>query len=387
MNSLKSTPHPQENVKMTTGISSLRYREISAEGTPHEMGRQIGEAARQEIRGFNEVALERVNLTIKVSRERALWVAAESAQLAHRYAPHMIEELRGMAEGSGVSFDDLMLLQVRNQLRPEAQEGCTSLSIAAPADRDEPDQNDIVAQNWDNDPGLDPFTIVLTRRPVGKPALMNITQAGLIAYIGFNDAGIGLCLNSLPAPAREVGVPHYFTVRAIYESASLDEAVACVRRADRAIPANIMLATPQGPADLEVTPDDVCVLAPVGTATGHQAADGGTSLRVVTHSNHCRHPGLVHINDQFPDLIQSRARQQRIDKLLSANKSPDLKGVQSILADHDAYPRSICRHSNDDPGTGHWQTTFSVIIEAGQRRMHVSRGTPCNHPYETYVLS
>src|SRR6185369_17548002 len=92
----------------------------------------------------------------------------------------------------------------------------------------------------------------------------NVTQAGLIAYIGFSEAGIGACLNTLPAPARELGVPHYFTLRGIYEARSCDEAAAAVRRAHRAIPANIMLITPQGPADFEITPDEVHVLTDEG---------------------------------------------------------------------------------------------------------------------------
>ena len=87
-----------------------------------------------------------------------------------------------------MSVTDLMILQIRNQLRAEPEAGCTSLSLAGNSvTRHGP----LLAQNWDNDPGLDPFTIVLTRKPTGNPALMNITQAGLIAYIGFNDAGIG----------------------------------------------------------------------------------------------------------------------------------------------------------------------------------------------------
>lgn len=360
-----------------------RYREIRVRGTPREMGRQIGEAAREEIRAFTEIALARVNLTMRVSRERALQIAARSAEFANKYAPHMMDELRGMAESSGLGLDELMLLQVRNQLTPDPEAGCTSLSISEIGAGLV--GGNIVAQNWDNDPGLDPFTIVLTRQPDDKPALMNITQAGLIAYIGLNDAGIGLCLNTLPAPAREVGVPHYFTVRGIYESASLDAAVAAVRRAERAIPANIMLATPQGPADLEVTVDQVNVIAPTDATSGCRTS--GPGLRqLVTHTNHCLHRELTSINDRFPDLIQSRARQRRIDDLTSETATLDVESIQRILADHDDFPHSICRHPNNDAATGHWQTTFSVIIEPSRRQMHVSRGTPCNHPYETYVL-
>jgi isopenicillin-N N-acyltransferase-like protein len=166
---------------------------------------------------------------------------------------------------------------------------------------------------------------------------------------------------------------HYFTVRGIHEATSLAGAVEAVRRAERAIPANIMLATPEGPADLEVTLDEVRVL------TGERGR--------VTHANHCLHPELQSVNDAFPELIESHPRQQRIDRLLRAAGGPiGLEAVKAALADHNGYPRSICRHPNDDPQMGYWQTVFSVIIEPGQCRMHVSRGTPCEHPYEVYTL-
>ncbi len=340
-----------------------RYRELTVSGTPIEIGQQIGEEAREEVRGFAQIALERVNKTVAISREQALDVARQSAAFVESYAPHMLEELRGLSASSGVSFDDLMLLQVRNQLQPTIDAGCTSFASA--------NTSPIVAQNWDNDPALDPFTLVITRRPTGKPALMNITQAGLIAYIGLNDRGIALCLNSLPAPSRHVGVPHYFTVRAIYESTSLDEAVAAVNRAHRAIPANIILSTPQGPADMEITVDAVQVLR---------------DEDLITHTNHCLHPDLVHINPDFPELIESGPRLQRIGHLLNAqNLTVEL--AQQALCDHDNHPHSICRHANEHPTTGFWVSVFSVVIEADKGRMHVSRGNPCEHAYETYALN
>lgn len=343
-----------------------RYPEFTAVGAPRELGRAIGEQLGEQIRGFCEIALAQVNRTMKVSRENALQVVHESIGLADNYAPDMMAELRGTAESARVGLDDLMLLQVRNQLKSD-DAGCTSLSLRG-------ERGGLVAQNWDNDPLLDPFTIVLTRRPTGKPALTTITQAGLIAYIGFNDAGIGLCLNTLPAPSRTRGVPHYFTVRGIYESDSLEGAVAAVRRAERAIPASIMLTTPQGPADLEVTIDGIRVLT-------------DERNRQVTHTNHCRHPDLQPINSAFPELIGSYARQARIDTLLDPDRAPDdLARVQAALRDHDGHPRSICRHPNDDPAHGHWCTVFSVIIEPSARRMLLTRGTPCNREYEVYGM-
>ena len=377
--------------------SPHRYTEIDVAGTPRELGRQLGEAAGDQIRGFCSIAMERVNKTVAITREAALDVALSSIPIAERYAPDMIEEMRGTAEAARVSLEELMLLQVRNQLKP-VDAGCTSFTIGQPLRSER-----IVAQNWDADPALDEFTIVLTRRPVGKPAFMTITQAGLIAYIGFNSEGVGICANTLPAPSRRLGVPHYFLLRGIYEACSLIGAIDAVNRGGRAIPANIMMTTPQGPANLEVTLDAVHVLT-------------GDGCGLVTHTNHCRHPDLVAINDSFPELIQSHARQARIDRLLAsllngngcdsagATRHINTSGqslatksltptheatvleLQSALRDHDNYPRSICRHVNDDQPTGFWQTVFSVIIEPERSQMQITRGTPCSHQYETYRM-
>ena len=345
-----------------------RYPEYTVAGSPREMGRQLGEAARELIRGFSAAALDRVNLTMRVSRTQAVNTAARSWELAAKYSPDSCAELQGMADAAGLDILDLVILQVRNQLQPEPEAGCTSFSLAAGQGRGR-----LLAQNWDNDPGLDPFTCVVTRKPTGKPALMNVTQAGLIAYIGFSDAGMGVCLNTLPAPSRPIGVPHYFTVREIYEARSLDGAVQAVSRAQRAIPANIMLTTPEGPADLEVTVEGVYVL---------RADDQGR----VTHTNHCRHPDLKGINAGYPELIQSRPRQDRIDRLLASEPANSVSRLQEILRNHEEHPRSICRHANADPGVGHWQTVFSVIIDPEARQMHLTRGTPCDRHYEVYEL-
>lgn len=349
-----------------------RYREIEVAGEPKELGQQIGEALREEIRGFSESAMESVHRTVQITKDRATEIARESTQFAKDYAPHMVDEIRGMADSSGVPFDDLMLLQVRNQFAPEGESGCTSFSVAETACVE---GRAVVGQNWDNDPALDAFTVVLTRRPVGRPAFISITQAGLIAYIGFNDAGIGACLNTLPAPSRPVGVPHYFTLRGIYEAKHLAEAVVAVERVERAIPANIMLTTAQGPVDLEVTMDCVKVLR-----------DSGDGL--VTHTNHCLHPELSKFNDEFPELIQSKPRLARIRQQLTPDGGQiTIEAMKTSLCDHQDYPRSICRHANDHPRHGFWETVFSVIMVPSAGEMHVSRGPPCSQPYATYRLN
>src|SRR4051794_22808457 len=111
-------------------FSNLHYPELTVTGSPRELGRQIGEALRDPIRGFCDVALERVNRAVRISRTSAMEVAALSIPYAERYSPDLVEELRGTAEAAGVSVEQLMLLQVRNQLQAD-DAGCTSFSLAA----------------------------------------------------------------------------------------------------------------------------------------------------------------------------------------------------------------------------------------------------------------
>lgn len=356
---------------MTTTDAPTRYREIEVSGPPRRLGQLIGEAARDEIQRFCDVALDRVGGAAPFPREVALEVARNSIPIAGRYAPRSLDELRGIAEGASVSLEEVMLLQVRNQLASSADAGCTSVALLP-----EPlsGRGPVVAQNWDNAPELDPFIVVLTRRPEDGPASMTIGPAGLIGYIGFNDQAMAACLNTLPAPSRPLGVPHYFILREILRTRSLEKSISAVRRAHRAIPANIMLSTPDGPADLEVTLDDVHVLR------------NGRPQGSLAHTNHCLHPGLAELSAPFGDLAQSRDRMARVDALLNES-GWDEAGVISALRDHAAYPRSICRHANTDADVGYWQTVFSVIIEPRESRMRVSRGNPCTQPYQRYSLA
>ena len=350
--------------------ANTRFREIDISGSPHQMGQQLGEEAREEIRGFYEIALDRVNLTMRVSEKNALAVAADCLKRVEEYSPDVLEELRGVSHTSGLSTQELMLLQIRNQLQPDRDGACTSFAVSSIAAN-----SSIVGQNWDNDPAFDPFTIVLTRRPDNEPKFMSITQAGLVAYIGVNSAGIGVCMNTLPAPSRMLGVPHYFTLRGIYQSTTLDDAIEAVHRAKRAIPANLILVTPQGLADFEITMNNV-----------HVIRDSGNGI--VTHTNHCIHPSLTSVNDDFPELIQSGPRKRRIDELLQNSEKPlRLSSLQKILCDHEDFPYSICRHNNDHPENGFWTSVFSVIINVDTREMLISRGNPCQNPYETYQLN
>jgi isopenicillin-N N-acyltransferase-like protein len=54
--------------------------------------------------------------------------------------------------------------------------------------------------------------------------------------------------------------------------------------------------------------------------------------------------------------------------------------MQRLLADHDGFPPSICRH---EPG---FATIASLVAEPDHGRLHVTLGNPCQNPAVTYHL-
>ena len=355
---------------MSSSSKPTRYPEFTVAGSPREMGRQIGEQAGDLVSRFCEIALEIANRMASVSTDLAERVSSQSMVYARKYAPHLMEEFEGIAESSGVSLMDLMLAQVRNQFSDEQDAACTSVSASPSFTKT---GHHLLAQTWDADPALDEVTIVLTRKPDGLPPYISVGQAGLIGYMGLNGAGIGCCVNTLPAPSRGIGVPHYFSLRRIFEECDLQAAVSVLEDAYRAIPVNIMLTTEQGPANIEATPEQVCVLK---------------DPQYLVHTNHCLHEELTRFNDDYDELCQSYSRLPRMHSLIEQQEGLlTVSSLAEMFQDHDNFPGSICRHPNpDDSKHGFIETVFAIIVDAESQAMYVSRGTPCSAPFERYSL-
>src|SRR6516165_9190896 len=81
-------------------------------GTPGQVGAAHGEAQRDRIREYTERFISWVlsSAAVRVS-EAELW-ARWSPQVAanQREAPDLVEEMRGIARGAGVSFERIFLL-------------------------------------------------------------------------------------------------------------------------------------------------------------------------------------------------------------------------------------------------------------------------------------
>jgi len=357
-----------------TSKNNVRFTELTVSGSPQAMGQQIGEHFRSQIIELSELVLERFN---KSSNKPILWAQAETVaqgsfdQVAE-YFPGALEELSGTATAAGVPVERLMVLNARNMLG-ETSEGCTSIMVSAVKSDT---GSGFAGQNWDNDPAMAPLSAVITRKGDGKAQFTSWMQPGTVAYMGFNSAGIGICMNAMNGPGDPAGIPWYFFVRAILESNSTADAVHALESAPRSLTANAAMITSEGPLDIEITPDSIETIK-------------SESQGFLVHTNHCTHPSFTSHNVEFEDRIYGqsfdridRGREILVDHL--DNGLVSLEAAKALLSDHEGFPTSICRHPNDDPKTGWQRTVISIIVEPENKRMHISNGNPCENAYETY---
>jgi isopenicillin-N N-acyltransferase-like protein len=172
-----------------------------------------------------------------------------------------------------------------------------------------------------------------------------------------------------PDDAR-IGVPRVFVSRAVLAAQTPADAIrACLNRR-RAAGYNHLIVHESGEMyNVEVSADEFEVV--YGT--------GGT----LVHTNHYVAPRMQELEKNSHELIDSRVRYSRVQRLLRIHGG-QLTGadVRNILSDHVNYPHSVCNHL--DPATNlldQGQTIVSLVVDLSSRALSVAWGPPCQTEY------
>jgi isopenicillin-N N-acyltransferase-like protein len=152
---------------------------VECAGSEREIGRQYGEQAADAIRAN----LERTKLASRLETAGPVLKAARRAYT--RFVPELLERTEGMAEGSGVAEDLLLLLNHPGTFGEFWLEECTPMAVA------NSDRGPLLGKNNDGIPGVDQDFVALRARPdTGIPCL-NIVKAGLVTgQDGMNAEGL-----------------------------------------------------------------------------------------------------------------------------------------------------------------------------------------------------
>ncbi len=231
-------------------------------GTPREMGLQHGRLLADTIR----ITVERViDNRSKVSKKTAYVLYKMLRGVMHRrliphIPPRILDEIRGIAEGSGVDMEDL----VAANLFPEAFH-CTGAALFGKATRDG-ELYHVRILDYMTDIGLQETALVVIAEPDGRQPWLNVGFAGFAGSVtGMNARGITIGEMGGGGVGHYDGTPMAFLLReALEQATTLEEAVAVFRGARRTCEYYYVISDPAGPAavGIHATPKRFHVVKP-----------------------------------------------------------------------------------------------------------------------------
>ena len=360
---------------------------IEISGPPRERGRQYGQKAAGRIKkGTTHYFAQLKELSLDAKGVAAL--VRDYLPVIEAFEPSYIEEMRGIAEGADVPFEDVVLLNARTEIiklanpairarlkTPEDPDGCTGVVVLPQATTD---GRLIHAQNWDWKRECAETAVVLKVRRDDGPDLMTFTEAGALGRCGFNAVGIAITANYLESDRdyRQVGVPLALIRRKVLENEHLALAMRAVYCTKKSAANNMIVSHREGVAiDFECAPDETFQVHPQNG--------------LLVHANHFVSPvALGKLKDTGPfNTPDSLYRDIRVrDLLLPHIGSITFDTVKSALFDEFAYPWSVCRPPRRNLSNNLSATVAMILMEPASGLMQVAPLPALNREFTSYRL-
>ena len=333
---------------------------IEVSGSAYNMGYQHG---RQAAGLVHKYLLWIEKLTGK-AREELCQKARAFRPLIEKLSPPLLEEIQGLADGAGISFDEALLCQARGEAARVSSEGCTAFALTGSATAD---GAPLAGQNQDLAPEYADVAILLRVCPSdGRPRALLFTFAGQLGYSGMNEYGLAHFANALYDSPWQMGLPHYPLKRIALEQNNLASCIRILKQHPTCSAGNMVFCFGDGQiADLEIRPEGI-------------ARFTDTHPDAIIHANHYLTPEFAPCETH--SLADSCPRRDRMRDLVHThwgNITADT--MKTILADHEGDPAAICRH-----GAADMYSISGYIAEPAKGQLHVRRGLGCTGTWTTY---
>jgi isopenicillin-N N-acyltransferase-like protein len=364
---------------------------VAVSGTPYERGRQHGSAVAGRVRRSAEIYAGQLD-KLGFTPDRATALIHKFAKQIEAFGAHYVEEMRGIADGSGVPFDHVVMINARTEVIAEARRisGAALATAAAIAPKDGctgvvimPQRSKtgrlIHGQNWDWRAECAETAIVLRVRRDDGPDFLTFVEAGGLARSGFNAAGIAITANYLRSDRdyRQTGVPLALIRRNVLEQEHFALAIKSVATTPKSCSNNMMLSHADGVAiDLECAPDESFPLYP---------SDG-----LLVHANHfvtvaalskVKETGIAASPDSYYRDMRVR------EKLEAAGRSLTREDLKTALFDDFGKPYSVCRPPRPMADSFDLSATVAmVIMEPKEGVMEVAPLPALNKVFTRYSL-
>ena len=397
------------------------FQEISVSGSHFERGKTYGSRVpaliERSIATYARLFAYRRGLDWNASQQ----AAREYLPVLQEGAPEILDEIRGIAAGSGRHLDEILALNVRTELmagksqghvHPEWQQALFANSAAGvpshPDDGGELDHNaggssnadngfasadfgecttaaampdatttgtTILAQTWDWHGEQRRACVLLRIYESGRPEILTLTEAGMVAKHGMNSEGLAVGLNMMRSKndGQSVGMPVHVLLRMMLRAKTFDDAIAIPRAHKSAASSCIVLGSRGGSlTGIEITPSRVAEVQP---QNGRLA-----------HTNHALDSEIASNECDIGPLNSTKERHVRAAQMLHAG-TLSLDDFKAILSDHQGEPRCICRHPDRRvAAVDRSETVCGIIMDLGTMSMHIAPSLPCKSLFKTVML-
>ena len=371
---------------------AIPFLYIQARGSYRELGRAVGEGAREQIGAAIAFYEEHFSAMAGIDFAEAERQALTYLPFAQRYLPQYVEELEGMAEGSGQPFVKLLVPNCAEEFTCPVDEA----GDASVADGDREDgpghsqapvaghfctavaamtaERHLVGHNMDwYVVDVDKNVLFDLTTPTGTRI---VTLAGVpyLPILGMNSHGVAYVGNSVYSNDDRPGVPNVFVRRWALEARSLEEAAARAAMPMRARGSNHLLGDRAGRIwDVETSARG----AVLTEHEGHAA-----------HTNHYAAAAMAVYEGYHK--AESRARLAVADEVLGtglAQGDDPVAVVERVLRSHAGAPDSICGHADESEPLGKRVITVaSMICDLDAMELRACAGPPCEDPYTTWSV-
>lgn len=355
-------------------------RKIVISGTPYERGVSYGKQAQKEIHGsianykrlFNE---SKAHVRFDVALKKAMEMLPAIEKLGHE----LVEEMRGIAAGAQVLFEEIVLLNCRSEvfaLTPmsenrDAAEECTDLTVTPERTAD---GHLIVAQNWDMLHWAGDNALVVEILREDGPDIFCITEAGMLCRYGLNQNGLALTLSSIPIGRIEQvsGTPSIAIRRKFLSEAHFANGFGHIMEAEHmsGMHYNIGGGRVMGMAiSIEAYPQGKYV---------EYAREG-----ILAQANHSCYPGVMHANRFMGSTLY---RGEILRRLMLAKDQVTVEDVMQALNNKAGAPYCVC--AERAPGKPDFEqgcTLAGIVMDATDCRLWIRRGNNPETPYVEYT--
>jgi isopenicillin-N N-acyltransferase-like protein len=351
----------------------MRKLVLPADASPREWGRIHGESFRGEIHSLSEI---RTYLTMRLGKfpdaDTVLRVAAAHLPVLERYDRDLYDELLGIAEGSGASPAQIVVLNHYTDLRDldpatalatphepgDEPGGCSIVWARSPS-------GTILAQTWDMHATAIPYVMMLhVPERGGRPASWLFTLTGCLGMTGLNRHGLGVAINNLFSNDARVGVVWPALVRR------------CLYERTAASARDVVLQSPIGSGRHYLVADTASAWGIEASGTLAEvifdagAPDAGAAY---VHTNHCLST-VVGAQSRVPPTSTTHDRYRWLTASVAERPVADLPDVWRRLGSQDGYPRSVCTNMATPENPHGSATCGAIAMELAARRAWAQGG-------------